>query len=269
MARFSKDSDRLNYTVVQEGKEYQQRLTKRSQVLFSNLMNLLPSTYISTVCGPNYSIELKAVATELARVEMSLEDVYFDTDFFSTRSEFLYSIVGYLVFLDGKLPTTSFDDEGFREFLLNVIEIYFQGSVPKSLQEAVQLLIPSGVSITENYLLARIANSGYDISDQFGFQVTVDSTSSGFPTDVFSLNKDIKLLLDILRPAHTLFSVRYLFRDPYDPNSGAGVLDSTRFRMANYWYEDFRVFPKGLKGRDRLGVKVNIKVTAEDHSEDF
>jgi hypothetical protein len=232
-------------------------------------MNLLPSTYISTVSGPNYSVELLAVATELSRIELSLEDVYSDSDFSSTRSEFLYSIIGYLVFLEGELPTTTFDDQEFREFLINVIRIYFQGSIPKSLQEAVELLIPTGVSVTENYLLARIANSGYDISDQFGFQVTVDSTTTGFPEDVFSLDRDIRLLLNLLRPAHTLFQIRYLFRDPYDPNSGSGVLDANRFRMSNYWYEDFRVFPKGLKGRDRLGVKVNVRVTGEDHSGDF
>lgn len=271
MARFIQDPSRLNYTIQQQGKEYQLRLTNRSQVIFTNLMNLLPSNYISTVEGPNYTLELKAVAVELARIELSLEDVDLDMDFKNTRSDFIYSLIGYMVFLNGKLPTTTFDDQEFKSFLLNVIRIYFQGSVPASLQEGVQLFVSDGVTVTENYLLIRAGASGYDISDQFGFQISIDSLNGGFPSDVFSVDANIRLILNIIRPAHTLFRIRYVFRDTYTPNPDAGgkVLDAFRCRLANYYYEDFRVFTQGLRDRDRLGVKVNQRVTAEDHSTDF
>jgi hypothetical protein len=271
MARFVTDPDTLNFTIHQQGKEYQLRLTNRSQVIFSNLMNLLPSSYISTVQGPNYTLELKAVSVEVARIELALEDVSLDSDFTKARSDFIYSMIGYMVFLNGKLPSTTFDDQEFKTFLLNVIRIYFQGSIPAALQEGVQLFISEGVTITENYLLIRQGASGYDISDQFGFQISIDSIDSGFPPDVFSIDSNILLILNILRPAHTLFRIRYVFRDPYIPNEDEGgkILDSFRCNLSNYYYEDFRVFTQGLRDRDRLGVKVNQQVVGEDHSGDF
>jgi len=270
MARFVQDPNRLNFTIQQQGKEYQLRLTQRSQVIFSNLMNLLPSNYISTVQGPSYTLEIKAVAVELAKIELALEDVALDTDFSNTRSDFLYSIIGYLVFLNGRLPSTSFDDQGFKQFLLSVIKIYFQGSIPTSIQEGVQLFISDNVTITENYLLIRAGASGYDISDQFGFQISIDALG-GFPSDVFTVDYNVRLILSIIRPAHTLFTIRYVFRDSYNPNpdQGGKILDTSRWRLSNYYYEDFRKYSQGLKDHDRLGVKTNQVVTSEDHSKDF
>ena len=268
--RFVVDPARLNFTLQQSGKEYNLRLAQRAQVLFTNLMNLLPSNYISTVQGPNYSLELKAMAVELARLELALEDVDLDNDFRSTRSDFLYGIIGYLVFLNGKLPSTSFDDNEFKKFLLNVIQIYFQGSVPTSIREGVQLFISQGVTITENYLLIRSGASGFDISDQFGFQIAIDSINS-FPTDIFDVDSNVRLILNVLRPAHTLFTIRYVFKDSYTPNSDSGgkILDSSGWAMSSYYYDDLRKYALGLKDIDRLGRKANMAVTSEAHSMDF
>jgi len=270
MPRFVRDPNRLNFNLSQTGKEYNLRLVQRAQSIFTNLLNLLPSNYVSTVQGPNYTQEVKAVSVELAKLELALEDVEYDSDFRTTRSDFLYSLVGYLVFLNGKLPTTSFDDQEFKTFLLNVIRIYFQGSVPSSMREGVQLFVSNNVTLTENFLLVRAGASGLDISDQFGFQIDIDALG-GFPTDVFTLDSNIRLILDILRPAHTLFRIRYVFRDTYTPNADTvgKVLDTSRWRLANYYYDDFRIYPRGLKDKDRLGVKTNQTVVAEDHSMDF
>lgn len=270
MPRLILDEERLNRTVTQKGKEYNLRLAQRAQSIFTNLLNLLPSNYVSTVQGPNYTQEIKAVAVELARLELALEDVDFDRDFRETRSEFLYSIIGYLVFLNGRLPSTTFDDQEFKQFLLNVIRIYFQGSVPKSMADGVQLFVSENVTITENFLLVRLGASGVDISDQFGFQIDIEALG-GFPDDVFDLDSNLRLILDVLRPAHTLFRIRYVFRDTYTPNSDTTgtINDAFRWILSNYYYDDFRVNCQGLKDRDRLGVKVNQIVTSEDHSMDF
>jgi hypothetical protein len=270
MPRLVKDPNLLNHTVQQLGKEFQLRLAQRAQSVFTNLLNLLPSNYTSTVQGPNYTNEMKAVAVELARLELALEDVEFDSDFKSTRPDFIYSLIGYMVFLNGKLPTTSFDDQEFKNFLLSIIKIYFQGSVPASMRAGAELFLGENVTVTENFLLVREGASGYDISDQFGFQISIDALT-GFPPDAFTLDANIRLILDILRPAHTLFRIRYIFRDTYTPNvdQGGKVIDSSRWRLANYYYDDLRVYPRGMKDRDRLGVKVNQKVVDENHSMDF
>lgn len=269
MARFSIDSARVNFSIFPKGKEYNLRVLQRAQSIFSNLLNLLPSNYISAIQGPNYTVEMKAVAVELAKIELALEDIDLDRGFTNTRSEFLYSIIGYLVFLNGRLPALEFDDQEFRSFLLNLIRIYFQGSVPQSIQDATALFITEPFDVLENFLLTRAGASGLDISDQFGFQITID-TGGVFPPDALVVEQSLRVILDVIRPAHTLFRIRYLFTDNYNPNEPGGqVIDAMRWKLASYYYEDFRSYWRGLRDRDRLGRKESQTVTNEDHSKDF
>jgi hypothetical protein len=269
MARFTVDPNRLNFSIIPKGKEYNLRVLQRGQTIFSALLNLLPSNYISAVEGPNYTLELKAVAVELAKIELALEDVNTDLDYTRTRAEFLYSFIGYLVFLNGRIPPLEFDDSEFRKFLLNLIRIYFQGSIPKSLKDATALFLTEDFTILENFLLQRAGTSGLDISDQFGFQISVTATGT-FPPEIFQVESSIRIILDIVRPAHTLFTIRYIFTDNYNPNEPTGrILDASRWRMASYYYEDYRSYWSGLRDRDRLGRKQNQRITGEDHSKDF
>lgn len=270
MARFTIDPSRVNFSIVQRGKEYNLRVLMRAQTIFSNLLNLLPSNYISAVQGPNYTIELKAVAVELAKIELALEDIDLDRGYTRTRSEFLYSIIGYLVFLNGRLPPLEFDDGEFRQFLLNLIRIYFQGSVPDSMRDAAALFLPDeDFGVLENFLLTRLGASGLDISDQFGFQITIE-TGGVFPPGIFEIEQSLRTILDVIRPAHTLFRIRYIFRDDYNPNEPGGqIIDAMRWRLAAYYYEDYRSYWHGIRDRDRLGRKESQAVLNEDHSEDF
>ena len=269
MARFSIDPRRLNFTVERRGKEWNLRVLQRAQSIFGAMLNLLPSNYVSSVQGPNYTLELKAVAVELAKIELALEDIDLDRDFDRTRSEFLYSIIGYLVFLNGRLPPLEFDDKEFRTFLLGIIRIYFQGSIPESMRDAAELFLEGDFTVVENFLLERAGASGFDISDQFGFRIDI-LTGGTFPPGIFEIQAALQLILDVIRPAHTLFRIRYIFGDEYNPNDPAGeILDEYRWRMADYHYEDHRSYWRGIRDRDRLGKKMNCVVTDEDHSMDF
>ncbi len=284
MARFQFDPTRLNYDIQQSGKEYNLRLLQRAQSNFTTLLNLLPSSYVSAVQGPNYTIALKAVATELARVELALEDVRTDYCFTNpairnpnlpaqatTRSDFLYSIIGYLVLVNGKIPPLQWDDATFQQFLINLIRIYFQGSIPQSMVDVVNLFYTGNVKVTEDFLLVRQGAAGYDISDEFTFQVDITAPAGGgFPPNVIASDSATRLVLDLVRPAHTLFLIRYIFTDNYIPNDIYHiVLDAVRMNMGAYYYEDFRSYWVGIRNRDRLGKKTNQTVTGEDHSQDF
>jgi hypothetical protein len=273
MARFTLDPNRLNYNVERKGKEYELRVLQRAQAIFSTMLGLLPSNYVSSVQGPNYTNELKAVSVELAKIELALEDVNTDLDYNTTRSEFLYSIIGYLCFLNNRLPSLEYDDGEFRTFLLNLIRIYFQGSVPDSIEDAVGLFLSSDFTVLENFLLVRNGAAGLDISDQFGFQIDVE-TGNVFPQEIFDLQSSIRIILDIVRPAHTLFKIRFIFRDDFIPNPEhpdrpGEIIDEMRWRMWTYYYEDYRSYWAGIVDRDRLGKKENQCVVAEDHSNDF
>jgi len=272
MARFTPDPNRLNRTVSQTGREYNLRLAQRSQAIFTTLLNLLPSNYISAIQGPNYTLEMKAVAVELARIELSLEDVDSDRSIDTTRPDFLYSIIGYLIFLNGRLPTMEFSDEEFRQFLVNLIRIYYQGSVPRSISDLTMLLLSGDVKVTENFLLVRQGASGLDISDQFGFNIdVVIPPGGGFPPNIFQVDSTLRMLLDIIRPAHTLYRIRYIFSDKSTPNQDTTgkIIDAMRWSLSMYEYEDLRSYWNGIRNRDRLGVKENQVVSAESHSADF
>jgi hypothetical protein len=212
---------------------------------------------------------MKAVAVELARLELALEDIDRDHGFSETRSDFLYSMVGYLVIMNGQIPNLEYNDEQFRQFFINLIRIYFQGAIPAAIQDAVGLFITGTVQVNENYLLVRQGASGLDISDEFGFQVDV-ACAGAFPPDLFIIDAALRQIIDIIRPAHTLYRIRYIFEDKYSPNDPLGrILDSMRWRLSTYYYDDFRAYWAGIKDRDRLGRKVNRSVTGEDHSKDF
>ena len=281
MGRFSYDPNRLNYTVntpATSGKEYALRLQYRSQAILSTLMGLLASNYTSAIVGPNYTLELKAVAVELARMELAIEDISGDLNWGGTegqqqtRSDFLYSLAGYLLLTNGSIPNITFSDESFRAFLLGLLQIYFQGSIPKSINDAVALLYNGTIKVTENFLLVRQGAAGLDISDEFGFGIDlVAAPGGGFPADIFDVDASIRLLLYIVRPAHTLYKIRYIFTDKYVPNGPTvdKILDSMSWYLNTYYYEDFRSYWNGIKDRDRLGVKVNQSVSGEEHSRDF
>jgi len=269
MARLIYDTTRLNCSVLQSGREYNHRLIQRAQIIFTTLLNLLPSNWISAVEGPNYTIELKAVALEIARLELALEDVNTDISFTSTRTEFLYTIVGYLVFINGQLPNMVFDDVAFRKFLISAIAIYFKGSIPTAIADMVGLFVQGEFQITENFLIMRQGASGIDISDQFGFNIDIPC-EGGFPPAVFEMDATLRQVIDIIRPAHTLYRIRYIFKDAYGPNAPFGrIMDAMSWKLADYQYEDLRSYWSGIRDRDRLGKKINHAISAEDHSGDF
>jgi hypothetical protein len=226
---------------------------------------------VAATQGPAYTNALKAVAVELSRLELALEDVSYDVDFSRTRSEYLWSVLGYLVLVNSKLPNIAFSDLEFRNFFLNLIRIYFQGAVPESMKDITQLFNSGDVMVDEMFLLVRKGASGLDISDQFVFNIDyVASAGGAFPPNVFEADSAIRQLLDLVRPAHTLFRLRYIFSDDQFPTDVLGkVLDAMRWRMSIYHYDDFRQYWTGIRDRDRLGRKVNRYVVSESHSKDF
>ncbi len=269
---------RVNFDAFEEGEQYRIRLVEEANRNFKIFLNLLSSYWRSTVDGPNYAREIKAMSLELARIRLALEDIRTDTKYSSTRSEFLYQILTSVVFpkrVPGA-PNPGLQDLDFKEFLTDVIKLYFKGSIPSSIQEAVELLVNGRVSVTEAFLEARKPGSGFDISDQFAFIIDIILDSPG-STDVFLADRNIRILLNILRPAHTLYRLKFILEDEWpgqqdpdpDGRQQSKVVDTFTFALSNYTYEDFRKFVEGVDGVDVLGTKKSVSVTGEDHSASF
>lgn len=278
MARFVFDPGRLNSTVEQRGKEYNLRLIQRGQTIFRTLLGGLGSTYLSSVQGPNYTLALKAMALELARLELALEDI--DRDRVRPRSDFLWTTIGYLVLVNKKAPELGFSDEQFRQFFAQLIQIYFEGSVPDAIQRLVSLFLSSGITVTEDFKLVREGSNNLDISDQFTFGIDyLVPPGQGLPADALEKEALLRQLLDLIRPGHTLFKLRFIFSEtPVDPGSGGStgggevfppIADSVSWQSASYYYDDTRSYWRGFRGRDRLGRRGVERVVAEKHGTDF
>ena len=265
---------RVNANTFENGEEFQTRLLTESDTDFKILLNLLSSYWQSTVDGPNYARELKAIAIALARIRLMLSDVQNDTYFVATRTEFLYQNLTSFVFpnLDKTgIPNLGSTDVDFREFLQSIISIYFKGSIPQSMQRAVELITGGTVVVRENFLEARSPSSGFDISDEFGFTVDVLLDNPG-SIDIFLADQNIRILLNIIRPAHTLFRMRYILSDTYtgqsnvvDPSriNPGPILDTLYETISDYGYEDIRRNFGGVAGIDNLGTKKRFDVVGE------
>ena len=265
---------RSNFNTFEAGEEWLTRLDDESNRDFQVLLSLLSSYWQSTIDGPNYAREIKSMALALARIRLSLEDVQIDQSYALTRTEFLYQVLTSALFpgpgvTSVNAPDLQSTDVDFRTFLNNVITIYFAGSVPASISKAVGLLISGNIVIRENYLEARKPGSGFDISDEFGISIDI-ILPSPINSSIFLADKNIRILLSIIHPAHTLFNIKYIIQDVYvgqktlfNPNK---INDESTWSLSNYSYEDFRKFVDGIEGIDKFGFKKPIQVIGESHT---
>jgi hypothetical protein len=269
---------RVSFDNFEEGEQYRNRLIDEANRILKIFLNLLSSYWTSSIDGPNYVREIKAISLELARLKLGLEDIRTDTQYSKTRSDFLYQIVTSVLFpkKDPGAPNPNFSDLDFKDFLLKVLDIYFQGSIPDSMSKAVALFVNGKIRVTEAFLEARQPGSGFDISDQFAFIIDIILDSPG-STDVFLADRNVRILLNIIRPAHTLYRLGFILQDdwpgqkspdPDNPNQSK-MIDSFQSILSNYGYEDFRRFIEGIYGVDELGFKKPIQIINEDHSRSF
>lgn len=263
---------RVNFNTLEEGEEYRARVAQEAEANFRTFLAMLSSYWQTTIDGPNYARELKAMSIALAKLRLAMEDSRLDTYYAQTRSDFLFQTFTQILFPDGS-PNTGLSDLDFRDFLKKVLAVYFQGSIPDSMSKIVALFANgSTVILHENYIESHNPSSGYDISDSFGFTIDILLPNPG-AVDPFVASANTRLLLDIIRPAHTLYKLKYILQDAYIgqsvPQNQSKVLDTFRFAMSAYNYEDFRKFVEGVYRIDTLGSKKPIQIIAESHSADF
>lgn len=244
------------------GEEYLLRLMQESNRNFQIFLALLSSYWQSRVDGPTYTRMLKAMSVEMARIRLSLESIRTDSSFKSTRSEFLYQTLTSILFSGSSgHPDLNKSDLEFREFLVEILKVYFKGSTPSSLEKVVELVLGSKVKIRQNFKLENKKGSGFDISDQFGFgfDVIMETPSS---VDTSSVDTNLKTLFSIISPAHTLYRIKYIIQEEFQDQdeseesvSSYKFLESLKTAIESYDYEDFRKFTDGIYGVDNLGSK--------------
>jgi len=245
---------------------YQQVRSQVDQIL-EVFLEALPSNYVSQVSGPNYILHFQAIAEQLAEFQIGIQEVFSDNIFAYTRPEFLFQILGLLVFPDGAtdgIPTLE-GDLTYRDFLRKMVRLLLQGATKATIEEGIGCLTTADIEVIERGLLRRILgdDSAWGPGDQFAFEINLSRIVGttevdgeevdlyGFPAeDPFTFQRNLELVLKALKPAHTLYDLRFVFKDSFGGDDGEGgelFEDSVSWDLRSYYYGDFRKYCLGAQ----------------------
>lgn len=233
-------------TQTQDRREKVQQIVGR---ILETFYQVLPSNYVSQVVGPYYTVQFQAAAERLAEFQVSAQEAWADRDYDFTRPEYLFQIIGSLVFPDSEsdgVPDID-GDLSYRSFMKSMVALLLQGATKATIEQGIALLTDAEIEVIEKVIAARTTpNCAWGFDDQFSFEVNLSGDAAGqsWPDgDPFILTENIRIVLRALKPAHTLYDQRFLFKETF----GTLFTDSASWDMANYYYADLRRFCQGAK----------------------
>lgn len=178
----------------------------------NNLLNALPSTYNTATDETNFYKILRSFALDYSDTKIEVDtlrnNAYLDT----AQKDAIYNNFGTLVNLEKQ---HDWDYEKYRRLIKGVIKSLLTGPTKRSIEEAANLFINYDSMFSSEEKIADIKiyelyeNEGADpaiyggIYTQFAFIVEV-SKNIDIGLDQNILNRDLKYIVNILKPAHTL-----------------------------------------------------------------
>jgi hypothetical protein len=244
------------------------------QSIMATFRAVLPSNYVAQVNGPWYSLQFQAMAEQLADIQISTTEIYKDSGFDFTRTDFLWQVLGSLIFpgATNKSGVPQIDgDTAYREFLHKMVMLLLDGATKASLDGGLEALDPNVVAtITERYLETppRDPVGAWTIGDQFLIDIFIEgSTGNTFPMDPFVLQTNAELVLAALKPAHVFYGYSYLFRDAFDKvadDTGGLSLD-----LDSYYYADLRKWCLGAQRISGTGDTLSTRTLFMDPDVSF
>ena len=254
------------------GQQWHDAVERQADAIMGLFQQMLPSNYVSRVPGPHYWLQFRAAAVELAKIQIEAQEVYKDSDYQTTRPEFLFQMIGQLVHPEanvGNAPVID-GDKSYRAYLSGMVKLLLAGATKASVKAGVELLTGAEVTVLEKALEAR-DNPGSawgTTDDQFTFEVSIKGANGqAWPEeDPFTLKENVALALRALRPAHTLYTYRNLFTEAFSTLFTATV----SYDMSAYYYEDFRRNWWGAEAITGTSASINAARTRlTDTSRDF
>lgn len=313
------------------------------QSIMQFFLAVVPSNYASQIKGPFYTMQFQAAAEQIARIQVSASEIFADADYDFTRPEFLYQIIGSLVFPDVQtdgIPTLP-SDIAQRKFIKDMVGILLKGATKSALIDAIKLLTDADVQIIEKSIESR-GNplSGYTLAEQFEFEVNLSKTAktttalkvtgapptmeahyhtiqvdqygngqtidtvftesgvtgvahvhdiydwsvqpyvatatipahnhsvlSQWPSDdPAALLRNVALVLKAIKPAHTLYQYRNVFREVF----GGIATDAANFDLNAAYYDDLRKYWWGAKSiTGTAGVTLTDRTLFSDATRSF
>lgn len=258
--------------VVPDSQNYLNNRRLIVEQILATFMDILPSNYISEVVGPHYTVQFQAIAEQLADLQITLQEELKDTFFDFTRSEFLYQFIGNLVFPDvDETGFPEFDgDLTYRSFFISMVELLLDGSTLSTIQKGLALLSDADFEVIEKAIAARqVPGALWGLDEQFEFEINVSyDECTDFPPNPFLLQSNAFIVLRALKPAHTIYTYRHLFRDIFEKIFD----DEVSISLDTHHYDDIRKYCDGAKeltgGLRELFGSSGVATTATDIFED-
>lgn len=203
---------RIGEQRFKSGIEYEKQLLRLTRSIQDRMLSGLPSNY-SKDRNTNLAEFFRAVAKELARLQVSSSDVNDDKYHADTQTEYLWQILGDTLFLGDRAINERLTDVKYREFLLRVRDAYYGGSRPANIESAVSDILGLPVTLKELYLEARKEGSAYGLKDthRMFFEILMDGVDS--TSTIGLILEDLKFFIDILKPAHVQYDTRLIWTD--------------------------------------------------------
>ncbi|MEC7108977.1 MAG: hypothetical protein VXX11_03090 [Planctomycetota bacterium] len=155
------------------------RMRQIEDAIMVQLFNRLPSNYVSKAQGPIYTNVFRAIAKQLAEYQVEAELAADDPRYDLTRPEYLYQILGQVVFPDSMRPRSEVidvdGDVSLRSFLREMVILLIEGSRKDPVEKGVGLLSDIGIDIVENVAFEGKPGSGVGLEDQFEIEVNAVS----------------------------------------------------------------------------------------------
>ena len=232
------------------GLEFERAKQELTDKIVAAYIKALPSNYVSLEKGPWYTLQFQAIAEQLAEFQLVAQDVFKDGDWDFTRPDYLFQILGKMVFPNATsrkgYPTVT-GDVSQREFLKGMVLLLLQGATASAAEDGVGLLGPDiTATVVERFLSTSPYSEagGWTIDNQFEIEVFVEvEDGTQFSSDPATLQKNAALVLEALKPAHVMYGYSHLFREAF----GTLFDDEASWQMEQYFYDDLRKNCYGAK----------------------
>lgn len=235
--------------VTESGLEFQRQKQALTNEIVRSYMNNLASNYVSEVTGPAYTLQFQAIAEQLAGLQIAAQEAHKDLDWDFTRPDFLFSVLGTVVFPDATersgWPVLG-GDVVYRDFLVRMVDLLLRGATKDAVEHGVSLVSGAPSQIVERYLSSqeRDPTGKWTLDNQFEFDVFLEGEAA-LQGDLFTNEDNIRLVIQALKAAHAIYQISYVFRDGWEN----GLMDDTdgmSWALSSHYYDDWRVSCDGL-----------------------
>ena len=134
-----------------EGQEFINDKQELVNAILTNFKTVLPSNYVALTNGPFYLLQFQALSEQLADIQLSTTEIYKDSLWDFTRPDFLWQVLGSLVFPDSSTGIPQIDgDKTYRDFLSKMVVNILKGSTLDSLKKGLIPRVSFGKVLRQN-----------------------------------------------------------------------------------------------------------------------